>query len=114
MGSLVYRAGRDIQPILPYRLLICFTLVTRAGVGQSDALEVLVVVIIPSVCSQIWDISAIHLSTIENKVTTSNLFSDIIKYNPFALNNRSNYRAKSHGSQISTAIECVIRTMVGQ
>ena len=30
MGSLVYRAGKDIQLILLYKLLICFTLVALA------------------------------------------------------------------------------------
>ena len=30
MGSLIYRAGKDIQLILLYKLLICFTLVALA------------------------------------------------------------------------------------
>ena len=72
MGSLVYRAGRDIQPILPYRLLFCFTLVARTGVGQGDAFPCIIVLlgltITPFFFFNIRYVVSFHLFAVKNEV----------------------------------------------
>ena len=64
--------SEDIQLILPYRLLICFTLVARASVGQGDAfpciIDLLGLTIAPFFFFNIRYVVSFHLSAVKNEV----------------------------------------------
>ena len=71
-GGISLYSRRGITLFLPYRLLICFTLVARTCVGQGDAFPCIIVllglIIAPFFFVNIRNIVSFHLSAVKNGV----------------------------------------------
>lgn len=80
------------QARLPYMLLICFTLVARASVGQSYALPCYIAApawFEPHVVFEIWLVCIIDLQlpAVKDEVTAAYVRSELIEYNCIILVN---------------------------
>ena len=87
---------RGITLFLPYRLLICFTFITLTCVGQSNALEFVFKLKLPSVCRKIGCRYTVflHLSAVDKQITAVYLFTDLSKHNSARLIYFCKYRFK--------------------